>query len=212
MASRYRSISQPALSLIKSTVTKPASKSVPTSFFLKTRSPVTTRRVCELGCVQSLLPLHSAVSSARLTSCLGVDSRMSRSLSQGMLCSANPGVWFLHFFFTPFLSKWVSAHHDKRFWRPLTGRLESLFTLPGCSNVKFFQVFLTVHCNGYIVGRILRSSGVCCNGSYKMFDRSSILIVIKINLCQLHSVNNKKQKVLLIPHAIVSVHGFSWIC
>lgn len=58
----------------------------------------------ELGCVQSLLPLHSAVSSARLTSCLGIDSSRSRSLSQGMLCSANPGVWFLQFFFTPFFS------------------------------------------------------------------------------------------------------------
>ncbi|KAK6236812.1 hypothetical protein QUC31_020611, partial [Theobroma cacao] len=48
--------------------------------------------VSQLGCLQSLLPLHSAVSSARLTSCLGIDSRSSRSLSQGMLCSANPGV------------------------------------------------------------------------------------------------------------------------
>nr|KYP65135.1 hypothetical protein KK1_011364 [Cajanus cajan] len=86
MASRYRSLSQPAFSLIRSTLTKP----IPSASLLKTRSPVT--RVAELGCVQSLLPLHSAVSSARLTSCLGVDSRRSRSLSQGMLCSANPGV------------------------------------------------------------------------------------------------------------------------
>lgn len=46
----------------------------------------------QLGCAQSLLPLHTAVSSARLISCLAVDSRSSRSLSQGMLCSANPGV------------------------------------------------------------------------------------------------------------------------
>ncbi|KAJ0031992.1 hypothetical protein Pint_12853 [Pistacia integerrima] len=48
--------------------------------------------VPQLGCVQSLLPLHTAVSTARLTSCLGIDSRGSRSLSQGMLSSANPGV------------------------------------------------------------------------------------------------------------------------
>ncbi|THG13692.1 hypothetical protein TEA_007431 [Camellia sinensis var. sinensis] len=48
--------------------------------------------VSQLGSLQSLLPLHTAVSSARLTSCLGVDSKGSRSLSQGMLCSANPGV------------------------------------------------------------------------------------------------------------------------
>ena len=52
------------------------------------------RSVPQLGALQSLLPLHSAVSSARLTSCLGLDSTSSRSLSQGMLCSANPGVWF----------------------------------------------------------------------------------------------------------------------
>ncbi|KOM28617.1 hypothetical protein LR48_Vigan561s000700 [Vigna angularis] len=124
MASRYRSVSQPALSFIKSTITKPASKPTPSAFLLKTRSPVTARQDCfpyevipflrpnwilclfcassfffwfrwvggELGCLQSLLPLHSAVSSARLTSCLGIDSSRSRSLSQGMLCSANPGV------------------------------------------------------------------------------------------------------------------------
>ncbi|CAN0907227.1 Protein NONRESPONDING TO OXYLIPINS 2, mitochondrial, partial [Linum grandiflorum] len=50
------------------------------------------RPVAQLGTLQSLLPLHSAVSSARLTSCLGADTSSSRSLSQGMLCSANPGV------------------------------------------------------------------------------------------------------------------------
>ncbi|XP_004501149.1 protein NONRESPONDING TO OXYLIPINS 2, mitochondrial isoform X2 [Cicer arietinum] len=80
MASRYRSFSQPAFSLIKSTISKP--KSSP--FLLKTRTSVTVRSVAELGCVQSLLPLHSAVSSARLTSCLGIDSRSSKSLSQEM--------------------------------------------------------------------------------------------------------------------------------
>jgi hypothetical protein len=52
------------------------------------------RPVPQLGAIQSLLPFHSAVSSARLTSCLSIDSRSSRSLSQGMLCSANPGVWY----------------------------------------------------------------------------------------------------------------------
>ncbi|KAL8101646.1 hypothetical protein AgCh_033515 [Apium graveolens] len=48
--------------------------------------------LAQMGALQSLLPLHSAVASARLTSCLGIDSKGSRSLSQGMLCSANPGV------------------------------------------------------------------------------------------------------------------------
>ena len=51
------------------------------------------RSFSQIRCLQSLLPLHTAVSSARLTSCLGIDSSSSRSLSQGMICSANPGVW-----------------------------------------------------------------------------------------------------------------------
>ncbi|XP_018482523.2 protein NONRESPONDING TO OXYLIPINS 2, mitochondrial isoform X1 [Raphanus sativus] len=38
----------------------------------------------ELGCVQSLLPLHSTVAAARLTSCLSLTSRSSRALSQEM--------------------------------------------------------------------------------------------------------------------------------
>ncbi|KAL0372142.1 UNVERIFIED_CONTAM: putative peptidyl-tRNA hydrolase 2 [Sesamum calycinum] len=46
----------------------------------------------QMVALQSLLPLHTAVSSARLTSCLGADATGCRSLSQGMLCSANPGV------------------------------------------------------------------------------------------------------------------------
>jgi len=45
MASRYRSVSQPAFSIIKSTITKPASKPSPSAFLLKTRSPVTARQV-----------------------------------------------------------------------------------------------------------------------------------------------------------------------
>ncbi|KAK2981343.1 hypothetical protein RJ640_012275 [Escallonia rubra] len=78
MASRCTSISRPALTLLKSTLTKPSVK--PTTPF------------AQMGALQSLLPLHSAVSSARLTSCLGIDLKGSRSLSQGMLCSAFPGV------------------------------------------------------------------------------------------------------------------------
>ncbi|KAK8614043.1 hypothetical protein V6N13_122421 [Hibiscus sabdariffa] len=37
----------------------------------------------ELGCAQSLLPLHSAVAVARMTSCLSTTSRSCRALSQG---------------------------------------------------------------------------------------------------------------------------------
>ncbi|KAG5411437.1 hypothetical protein IGI04_007756 [Brassica rapa subsp. trilocularis] len=44
----------------------------------------------ELGCAQSLLPLHSTVAAARLTSCLSVTSRNSRALSQGTLCCTSP--------------------------------------------------------------------------------------------------------------------------
>lgn len=51
------------------------------------------RPLPQIAAFQSLLPLHSAISSARLTSCLGADTNGCRSLSQGMLCSANPGVW-----------------------------------------------------------------------------------------------------------------------
>ncbi|CAJ1971913.1 unnamed protein product [Sphenostylis stenocarpa] len=59
----------PSFSFIKSTITKPASKPTSLAFLLKTRWVGG-----DLGCLQSLLPLHSAVPSARLTSsCLGID-------------------------------------------------------------------------------------------------------------------------------------------
>ncbi|KAK9068019.1 hypothetical protein SSX86_012130 [Deinandra increscens subsp. villosa] len=58
-----------------------------------TASPVprfsVSRCPSELGCVQSLLPLHSAVAAARLTSCLSTTSSC-RSLSQGILCCTSP--------------------------------------------------------------------------------------------------------------------------
>ncbi|PIA64748.1 hypothetical protein AQUCO_00100310v1 [Aquilegia coerulea] len=90
MATRYRSISKPAINFLKSSINKPpsikhiSSPQLPRSFGSFSRLPT------ELGCIQSLLPLHSAIASARLTSCLGISN--SRSLSQGMLCRANPGV------------------------------------------------------------------------------------------------------------------------
>ncbi|KAL7594609.1 protein NONRESPONDING TO OXYLIPINS 2, mitochondrial isoform X1 [Lactuca sativa] len=92
MASRYRSICRPASTIFKSMATpSPKPTSIPS--LAPRSSPTTvTRSFSRIGCVQSLLPLHSAVSSARLTSCLGIDSKGSRSLSQGMLSSANPGV------------------------------------------------------------------------------------------------------------------------
>ncbi|KAK9072829.1 hypothetical protein SSX86_009264 [Deinandra increscens subsp. villosa] len=93
MASRYRSFSRPASTIFKSMSTpSPKSTSIPSLSPRASPSTPLTRSFCRIGCVQSLLPLHTAVSSARLTSCLGIDSKGSRSLSQGMLSSANPGV------------------------------------------------------------------------------------------------------------------------
>ncbi|XP_011019598.1 PREDICTED: uncharacterized protein LOC105122277 isoform X1 [Populus euphratica] len=93
MASRCRSLSKPTFSLLKSTTNKPTLQPKSTPSLLPARPSLTfSRPVPQLGAIQSLLPFHSAVSSARLTSCLSIDSRSSRSLSQGMLCSANPGV------------------------------------------------------------------------------------------------------------------------
>ncbi|GKV44889.1 hypothetical protein SLEP1_g52025 [Rubroshorea leprosula] len=93
MASRCRSLSRPTLSLLKDSFIKPTLKPKPASSLLTTSSsPTFSRPVPQLGSLQSLLPLHSAASSAPLTLCLGIDFRRSRSLSQGMLCSANPGV------------------------------------------------------------------------------------------------------------------------
>ncbi|KAE8727732.1 aquaporin TIP2-3 [Hibiscus syriacus] len=46
----------------------------------------------ELGCAYSLLPLHSAVAAARLSSCLSSTSRSCRALSQGTLCCTYPGL------------------------------------------------------------------------------------------------------------------------
>ncbi|KAB2629635.1 hypothetical protein D8674_034430 [Pyrus ussuriensis x Pyrus communis] len=60
MASRCRSFSEPVFSLLKSAVNKPAFKATPMP------------SLPTLGCLQSLLPFHTAVSSAWLTSCLGL--------------------------------------------------------------------------------------------------------------------------------------------
>ncbi|KAK4340785.1 hypothetical protein RND71_039286 [Anisodus tanguticus] len=91
MASRCRALSRPAINVFKFTMNKQSS--IPTSsFYIPHTFPTLSRPLPQMGCLQSLLPLHSAVSSARLTSCLGIDSKGSRSLSQGMICSANPGV------------------------------------------------------------------------------------------------------------------------
>nr|CAB3505041.1 unnamed protein product [Digitaria exilis] len=57
------------------------------------RAPCFSRMPVELGCCAglSLLPLHSAVAAARLTSRLSTDSSC-RALSQGILCRTYPGL------------------------------------------------------------------------------------------------------------------------
>ncbi|XP_062163475.1 protein NONRESPONDING TO OXYLIPINS 2, mitochondrial isoform X2 [Alnus glutinosa] len=85
MASRCRSISPSTFSFLKSTFNKPAlkPKAAPSLRTVTDHSSLRTpRSIPQLGALQSLFPLHTAVSSARLTSCLGVDSTSSRSLSQ----------------------------------------------------------------------------------------------------------------------------------
>ncbi|CDP08169.1 unnamed protein product [Coffea canephora] len=85
MATRCRTLSRPAFSLFKSTMSQPSSIRRPTS--PSSSFSGIFRPLAQMGCLQSLLPLHTAVSSARLTSCLGLDSKGSRSLSQELgLC------------------------------------------------------------------------------------------------------------------------------
>ncbi|XP_043713171.1 protein NONRESPONDING TO OXYLIPINS 2, mitochondrial-like isoform X2 [Telopea speciosissima] len=48
------------------------------------RFSLSTRTMGELGCTQSLLPLHSVVAAARLTSHLAVNARACCELSQGV--------------------------------------------------------------------------------------------------------------------------------
>ncbi|CAN8299308.1 unnamed protein product [Cochlearia groenlandica] len=93
MAYRCRSLSKPAFTAFRSAMNKPPPRpKSPSTFIGAPPSSGLSRPIAQLGSLQSLLPLYSAVSSARLTSCLGIDSKNSRSLSQGMICSANPGV------------------------------------------------------------------------------------------------------------------------
>ncbi|RDX74671.1 hypothetical protein CR513_45546, partial [Mucuna pruriens] len=49
-------------------------------------SPFIRTCVYQLGGVQSLLPLHSTVATARMVSSLSIDSRSCEALSQATLC------------------------------------------------------------------------------------------------------------------------------
>ncbi|GLT91077.1 hypothetical protein SLE2022_089850 [Rubroshorea leprosula] len=77
-------------SLTRSSLTRSSAASPATGLPLPSRTTASSlrrfsssRSPAELGCVQSLLPLHSAVASARMTSCLCTTSRSCRALSQG---------------------------------------------------------------------------------------------------------------------------------
>ncbi|MQM07737.1 hypothetical protein Taro_040580 [Colocasia esculenta] len=93
MASRCRSISKSASSLLHCAMRRPCSNR-PLPANLLSPHPTSFSRVPrQMSSLQSMLPFYSAVSAARLTSRLGVDAAgVSRSLSQGTLCSSNPGV------------------------------------------------------------------------------------------------------------------------
>ncbi|KAM0934310.1 hypothetical protein DsansV1_C32g0222681 [Dioscorea sansibarensis] len=57
------------------------------------RSHLLSRSPVELGCCSgSMIPLHSAVAAARLTSRLSTASRGCRDLLQGTLCRTYPGL------------------------------------------------------------------------------------------------------------------------
>ncbi|CAN1258960.1 Protein NONRESPONDING TO OXYLIPINS 2, mitochondrial [Linum perenne] len=99
-------ISRSSLSSIKSALRSNASKSAfsrsASSSSASSPAPsirrfsisryVLSRMPSELGCAASLLPFHSAVASARLTSCLSTTSRSCRALSQGTLCCTSPSL------------------------------------------------------------------------------------------------------------------------
>ncbi|XP_040989436.1 protein NONRESPONDING TO OXYLIPINS 2, mitochondrial isoform X1 [Juglans microcarpa x Juglans regia] len=102
-----RFVSRASLSSVKSAIrsnvrTSPLTKSATSTspgVPLPTRSTSSSlprfsfsRCPAELGCVQSMLPLHSAVAVARMMSCLSTTSRSSRALSQGTLCCTSPGL------------------------------------------------------------------------------------------------------------------------
>ncbi|KAK8970431.1 hypothetical protein KSP40_PGU013280 [Platanthera guangdongensis] len=119
MASRFRSISKPAFSFLNysaktSRISSPPAKSCAHSpfsrqqlslfFYFSPRFPAPFyvlynllrhlfRVSPNLSSLQSLLPLHSAVSSARLTSRLAIGCAFSsKALYQGTLCISIPGV------------------------------------------------------------------------------------------------------------------------
>ncbi|KAK4422900.1 hypothetical protein Salat_1872600 [Sesamum alatum] len=105
MASKCsRIFTRASVSTIKSAISKPnpasftrsaaASFAKPAAASKFSPSPLRrfslSRSPAELGSMASMLPLHSAVATARMTSCLSSSSRCCRALSQGTLCCTSP--------------------------------------------------------------------------------------------------------------------------
>ncbi|XP_059647680.1 protein NONRESPONDING TO OXYLIPINS 2, mitochondrial isoform X1 [Cornus florida] len=79
-----RSVTARSKTLISKTL---APKSVPSSPFSSPTIPISrsaSRIVSALGSVESMLPLHSAIASARLRSSIAADSTCWSWLSQGL--------------------------------------------------------------------------------------------------------------------------------
>ncbi|CAM8985248.1 unnamed protein product [Rhodiola kirilowii] len=94
-----RFIARTASTKISSLKSAMKSTSATPRFALPTKSATSSplrrfsisRTPSELGGVQSLMPLHSAVAAARMTSCLS-SSTSCTALSQGTLCRTYPGL------------------------------------------------------------------------------------------------------------------------
>ncbi|KMZ71302.1 hypothetical protein ZOSMA_183G00360 [Zostera marina] len=86
MASFYRSV---AIAVIRSASVRSKTTSIPMSFLnptFKSSTPLISRTVyATLRTVGSMIPLHTAVSSARLNSCITLDSSCLSFFPQGLM-------------------------------------------------------------------------------------------------------------------------------
>ncbi|XP_014516096.1 uncharacterized protein LOC106773852 [Vigna radiata var. radiata] len=80
----HTSVRSPLRSINHSLFLNPTVPQRPSPLFIRTL-------VYQLGSVQSLLPLHSAVATSRLVSSLSINSRSCGALSLATLCCDFPG-------------------------------------------------------------------------------------------------------------------------
>ncbi|KAL3726122.1 hypothetical protein ACJRO7_031067 [Eucalyptus globulus] len=90
MAARYGSLSRSLIQAARSSTLRSSSSSLPRVRPSRvprppSRPPLFTnpRNLGQLGCVQSLMPLHSTLASSRLTSHISLEARAYCELSQG---------------------------------------------------------------------------------------------------------------------------------